>query len=111
MITALTGELRHLQTDVEAAAGLLRVLANPHRLGVLCALRDGELSVGAILERVGPSQSALSQHLARLRDDGLVATRRTGQTVYYRIADADVLSLLHALAGVMQQRRQQAGNV
>ncbi len=97
--------LQHLQTNVQAAAELLRVLANEHRLGVLCALRQGESSVGGLLERVGPSQSALSQHLARLRQDGLVATRRTGQTIYYRIADDDVMSLLQALSEVMQRRR------
>jgi DNA-binding transcriptional ArsR family regulator len=105
MKTALPAELQHLQTNVQAAADLLRVLANEHRLGVLCALRQGELSVGALLERVGPSQSALSQHLARLRQDGLVATRRTGQTIYYRIADDDVMGLLQALSDVMHRRR------
>jgi DNA-binding transcriptional ArsR family regulator len=105
MKTSPPAELQHLQTHVQAAAELLRVLANEHRLGVLCALRQGELSVGALLERVGPSQSALSQHLARLRQDGLVATRRTGQTIYYRIADDDVMGLLRALSEVMQRRR------
>jgi ArsR family transcriptional regulator len=72
---------------------------------VLCALRGGELSVGALLEILGPSQSALSQHLARLRRDGLVTTLRTGQTIYYRIADADVMGLVQSLAGVMHRRR------
>jgi ArsR family transcriptional regulator, virulence genes transcriptional regulator len=100
----VSDELEHLQTDARAAAGLLRVLANEHRLGVLCALRGGELSVGALLERLGPSQSALSQHLARLRADGLVTTRRTGQTIYYRLADADVMGLIVALAEVMRRR-------
>ena len=105
MISVPPDEFLHLQTDTRAAASLLRVLANEHRLGVLCALRGGELSVGALLEILGPSQSALSQHLARLRHDGLVATRRTGQTIYYRIADADVMGLIQSLAEVMQRRR------
>jgi DNA-binding transcriptional ArsR family regulator len=107
MKPALSKELRHLQTDTRAAAELLRVLANECRLGVLCSLRDGELSVGALLERVGPSQSALSQHLARLRKDGLVTTRRTGQTIFYSIADEDVMSLVQALAGVMKRRKKE----
>ena len=105
MSTVLPDNLHHLQADARAAAALLRVLANEHRLGVLCALRGGELSVGELLEILGPSQSALSQHLARLRHDGLVATRRTGQTIYYRIADADVMGLIQSLAEVMQRRR------
>ena len=67
-----------LVANAHSAAGLLRVLANEHRLQVLCALRPGELSVGQIADHVGLSQSALSQHLARLRLDGVVATRRQG---------------------------------
>ena len=99
------------QTDVDlvanahSAADLLRVLANARRLQVLCALRPGELSVGRIAEHVGLSQSALSQHLARLRQDGVVATRRQGQTIFYRIADPDVMTVLEAVASVMTGRR------
>jgi len=94
-----------LESDARAAADLLRVLANEHRLQVLCALRAGELSVGQLAERVGLSQSALSQHLARLRSDRVVATRRQGQTIFHSIADPDALSLIEALAAVMQRRR------
>lgn len=97
-------QLSRLQADAHHAAELLRVLANEHRLGVMCALRHGELSAGALVEQVGPSQSALSQHLARLRHDGLVATRRSGRTIYYRIADHNVLGLIQALANVMARR-------
>jgi ArsR family transcriptional regulator len=107
MTSAMPDDLHRLRAEPKAAAELLRVLANEHRLGVLCALRGGELSVGALLDLLGPSQSALSQHLARLREDGLVATRREGQTIYYRIADPDVMGLIQALAGVMERRRQQ----
>lgn len=96
--------IRRLGDDPRAAADLLRVLANEHRLEVLCALREGELSVGELTRRVGLSQSALSQHLARLRADGAVATRRVGQTIFYRIADDEVLALLAALAEVMKRR-------
>lgn len=105
MLPAEASELSRLQADTREAAKLLRVLANEHRLGVMCAVRQGELSVGGLVEQVGPSQSALSQHLGRLRRDGLVATRRDGRTIYYRTADTDVLGLIQALAGVRARRR------
>ena len=83
------------------AAGLLKALANETRLLVLCHLaEEGELSVGGLLERIDLGQSALSQHLARLREEGLVATRKEAQTVYYRVCDpraGQLLALLHDL--------------
>lgn len=83
------------------ATNLLKLLANESRLLTLCYLaEDGELSVGDLVERVGLSQSALSQHLARLRDEELVATRKEGQTVFYRVCDPkaeQLLALLHDL--------------
>ena len=98
-----------LAANAQSAADMLRVLANEHRLQVLCALRPGELSVGQIADHVDLSQSALSQHLARLRLDRVVTTRRQGQTIYYRIADPDVLTVLEAVSSVMARR--QAGAV
>ncbi len=100
--------IRSLDDDPHAAADLLRLLANEHRLEVLCALRGGELSVGQLIERVGLSQSAVSQHLARLRADAIVGTRRVGQTIFYRIGDEDVLTILQAVADVMARRRERA---
>jgi ArsR family transcriptional regulator len=97
-----------LAANARSAADLLRVLANPHRLQVLCGLRTGELSVGQIADHVDLSQSALSQHLARLRLDRVVATRRQGQTIYYRIADPDVMTVLEVVSGVMSRRREGA---
>lgn len=97
--------LNRIDSDPHAAAELLRVLGNEHRLRVLCALRMGELSVGRLAGRVGLSQSALSQHLARLRADGVVATRRDAQTIYYRIADDDVLALVAAVAELVERRQ------
>ncbi len=83
------------------ATSLLKVLANQFRLLTLCHLAEsGELSVGELVDRVGLSQSALSQHLARLREEGLVATRKVAQTVFYRVCDPraeQLLSLLHDL--------------
>ncbi len=83
------------------AAGLLKAMSNESRLLILCYLAErGELSVGELVDRVGLSQSALSQHLAKLREEGLVTTRKEAQTVFYRVCDpkADqLLSLLHDL--------------
>lgn len=83
------------------AAALMKALSNERRLLILCHLvSEGEASVGALVERVGLSQSALSQHLARLRDQGLVAFRRESQTLHYRVADekaGQVLELLRDL--------------
>lgn len=85
----------------EQATGLLKAMANRYRLLILCHLATaGELSVGALVDRVGLSQSALSQHLARLRDEALVTTRKEAQTVFYRVGDPkaeQLLSLLHDL--------------
>jgi DNA-binding transcriptional ArsR family regulator len=83
------------------AAALLRLLANERRLLLLCYLMsEGEVTVGRLAGHVGLSQPALSQHLQRLRDDGLVATRREGTTIHYRIADDRVARLLATLHGL-----------
>lgn len=98
-----------MAAHVESAAGLLRAMANPHRLQILCVLGEGELSVGALNERIPLSQSALSQHLAVLRDDGIVATRRESQTIYYRVQPGpalDVIRVLHGhFCGAVRPRR------
>jgi ArsR family transcriptional regulator, virulence genes transcriptional regulator len=80
------------------AATLLRLLGNERRLMVLCQLANGELSVSELQSRVGLSQSALSQHLALLREDGVVATRRESQTIYYRIVDHAAMRVIETLA-------------
>lgn len=79
------------------ASGFLKALSNQNRLMILCNLLQDELSVGALNEKVPLSQSALSQHLAILRRDELVATRRDSQTIYYSIADARVKELIRTL--------------
>ncbi|WP_448585820.1 ArsR/SmtB family transcription factor [Thermaurantiacus sp.] len=83
-----------------AAARLLRALASEPRLLILCKLTAGEASVSALLPATGLSQSALSQHLARLRAEGLVATRRSGTSILYRLADPTAARLLETLAGL-----------
>jgi len=91
-------DLAALQAKAAEAARLLRLLANEKRLLLLCHIvAEGEMSVGALAEAVDLSQPALSQHLALLREEGLVATRKEAQAVFYRLADpkaARVLSLL-----------------
>jgi DNA-binding transcriptional ArsR family regulator len=82
------------------AARLLRALANERRLMILCQLTDGERSVGQLAPLVGLSQSALSQHLAVLREEGLVATRREAQSVWYRIDDPAALKVVATLAEI-----------
>ncbi|MGH6912095.1 MAG: ArsR/SmtB family transcription factor [Geminicoccales bacterium] len=86
-----------LQRRAHEACELLRALGNPHRLMVLCQLLEGEKSVGELVRAVGLSQSALSQHLARLRRDQLVRTRRSSQTIYYALAGREPRALLEAL--------------
>lgn len=79
--------VEHLEPRAVEAARLLKLLANEQRLTVLCRLSGEEMSVTELGEHVKLSQSALSQHLAKLRADGLVATRREAQTIYYRLSD------------------------
>jgi DNA-binding transcriptional ArsR family regulator len=75
-----------------------RLLANERRLLVLCHLvAEGEMTVSALAKAVGVSQPALSQHLARLREDGLVTTRKEAQAVFYRLADPKATHLLAVL--------------
>lgn len=92
-----TADLDRLTASAAEASGFLRTIANEKRLLVLCQLAEGERSVGDLAALVGLSQSALSQHLTRLRDDALVATRRDGQTIYYRLADRRVTALIELL--------------
>lgn len=82
------------------AAQLLRALANDKRLMLLCLLVEGERSVGELNARVDLSQSALSQHLAVLRNDGLVTTRREAQTIYYTLAKGPAQRIIETLHGI-----------
>lgn len=87
-----------LTPGLRPAAKLMKALSNEARLLILCELGQGERSVGQLGEIVGLSQSALSQHLARLRADGLVRTRRRSQTIFYSIASRDVTAVIEVLA-------------
>lgn len=89
--------IQELTSKSEEASGFLLMLANPHRLRILCALREGERSVTSLGAVVDLSQSALSQHLARLRQAGIVSTRRDAQTIHYSIRDKRAGQLLEAI--------------
>ncbi len=86
-----------MDAQAQAAADLLKAMANPQRLRVLCLLAEGERSVGEINAAVDLSQSALSQHLAVLREQGLVQTRREAQSIRYSLVAGPVTRLIHAL--------------
>jgi ArsR family transcriptional regulator len=94
-------KLSDFALEAGRAAAVMKSLSNEARLLVLCHLSEAsELSAGELTRRVGLSQSALSQHLARLRENGLVTTRKEAQTVFYRVAEPKVqrvLALLHEL--------------
>lgn len=93
-------DITRFEASAAQAAKLLRALGNERRLMILCQLSDGERSVGELLPLVGLSQSALSQHLAVLREEGVVATRREAQTVWYRIADPAAVRVVATLAEI-----------
>ena len=104
-----TLDARGLEKAAAEVAGVLRAIANERRLMILCKLVEwGEANVTALAETVGLSQSALSQHLARMRGEGLVTYRRDSQTLWYRIADQrieDLLATLHKLYCKPNKRR------
>jgi DNA-binding transcriptional ArsR family regulator len=93
-VAARMGELRR---SARRAAPLLKAMSNPSRLVILCQLAEGEHSVGELEEKVGLSQSGISQHLAILRREHVVVTRRMKQTVFYSLASQDVMTLMHTL--------------
>lgn len=94
------GDVVGLQAAAGQAVGLLRSLANPERLILMCALAEGERCVTELSQATGIHQPTLSQQLGVLRDEGLVSTRRAGKFVYYQVdspAAMELLSLLHRL--------------
>ncbi len=89
-----------LEPRVQEASTLLKAMSNEKRLLILCHLIKSELSVGALEKLVGLSQSALSQHLARLRRDGFVQTRREAQTIYYSVKGEQTMTVISALKDI-----------
>jgi ArsR family transcriptional regulator, virulence genes transcriptional regulator len=93
--------IAELERKAGEVARFMKLLANENRLAILCRLAPTrELSVNDLADAVGISQSALSQHLAKMREEGLLATRRAAQTVYYRIADPNAERLLSLLKSI-----------
>lgn len=94
---ASSGDLAALEPKADKVAELLAALAHPKRLMAMCRMMEEEVSVGQLAEAVGLGQSALSQHLSKLRALGLVTTRRDGQTIYYRLASPEARELIGTL--------------
>jgi DNA-binding transcriptional ArsR family regulator len=90
-------EAKTMQAAAGEASELLKALANRHRLLIICQLVDGERSVGQLAEFLGIRDSTVSQHLALLRKDGLVAARREGQTIWYSISSGPARDLVATL--------------
>ena len=90
-------DLARLRANADAASSLLKTLANPERLVLLCQRAEGERSGGELQAQLGIVQPTLSQQLAVLRREGLVSTRRDGKQIHYRVADPAVLAVIHTL--------------
>lgn len=90
-------DIKNIEAKVSIAVNLLKALSNEKRLMIVCALYRGEKNVGELEEIIGLGQSALSQHLARLRRDGLVDTRRAAQTIYYKLSNRTTEQVLRCL--------------
>lgn len=90
-------EQQDLLENAKEVASILKQLSNHYRLMILCCLSDNELTVGDLNQRIDLSQSALSQHLAKLRESNIVSTRRESQTIFYRIASPQIEELLRVL--------------
>jgi len=93
-----------LRANSQAMALRLAIMAHSERLVMLCRMADEEVTVGELVELTGLSQSAVSQHLARFRDQGLVHVRRAGQARHYRLVDEDVRQIIEALWRICQAR-------
>jgi len=95
-----TQALSGLQASAQSAARLLKLLASEQRLMLLCRLIEGETSVGDLAEHAKLAHSTASQHLAKMRAEGLVATRRQAQSIYYRLADPAAVRVLDTLCDI-----------
>lgn len=96
-VNVKASELQALEPKADKVAQLLTALGHSKRLMAMCRMMDDEVSVGVLAEAVGLGQSALSQHLSKLRALGLVTTRREGQTIYYRLASDEARELIGTL--------------
>lgn len=95
-------DLSELKANADRMAGRLKLMGHPERLLMLCRMDEGEVSVNELVALSGLSQSAVSQHLAMLRDEGAVATRAEAQTRYYSLKDPIVRGVIHALCDMCE---------
>lgn len=93
-------DIENIENNVTAAVNLLKALSNERRLVIVCALYGGEKSVGELEKIVKLSQSALSQHLARLRREGIVGTRRAAQMIHYSLTDKGAEAIMKCLCDI-----------
>jgi len=98
--TDMANRLIDRDEDIQQAAHAIKAIAHPLRLKILCVLGDQEISVQDIVDQVGTTQSNISQHLAILRDKGVLATRKDANRVYYRIGDLRTLKLVGMMRDV-----------
>lgn len=101
----------NLADAVQEATDLLKSLASQSRLLLLCSLVEGEKSVGELASLIGKRDTAVSQQLALLRKDGIVRTRKDGQTVYYRLASAEAAKVIETLHGLYCAAKKDAAAV
>lgn len=86
--------IAEMENNAAEAAGFLKGLASPHRLLILCQLMEGEKNVTELIEATGLAQTSMSQHLSKLKDEHIVTFRRDHRTLYYRINNEAVLSIM-----------------
>jgi DNA-binding transcriptional ArsR family regulator len=98
-------KLEDLRESADKASSFLKSLANPQRLRIMCLILEQERPVGELADAVELNQSAVSQHLALLRREGLLKTRRDGQTIYYQLADRNVTKFLGLLEDMFCKRK------
>lgn len=97
--------MKDMQVHAGQAADLLKGLANPHRLLILCELAEGEKSVSALIAATGIAQTSMSQHLSKLKDEGIVIFRREHRTLYYTIHHKAVMEIMTVLHDTFCQKQ------
>ena len=93
-------DLETMQASATRASDMMKLLGHPHRLMILCELKMGEQSVGELSKKIGIAQSPLSQHLARMRYEDVVESRRDAQTVYYSLKEGEASKLIEAMYAI-----------
>jgi len=98
-----SADLSPLKANAERMAGVLKLMSHPERLLMLCRMDEGEVAVNELVALTGLSQSSVSQHLALLRGEGVVAIRGEAQTRWYRLSDPLVRALIHAMCELAEK--------